>query len=92
MPRSVRYPEVGNNVKIQKKYVPSPLQQQYFHAAAATDWLACEVLHVHIERHAEHRRLDRRVVTLRHPPHPADCICEFGSKCGIINVPPILPA
>lgn len=95
MPRSVRYPEIGNHVKIQKKYVPTDLQNAHFAAAAATDWLTCEVLRVDIERHSEHRRLDRRVVTLRHPPHPAESICEFvsfGAKCEILDVAPVPPA
>ena len=50
MPRVVRYPEIGNHVKIQKKYVPTDLQNAHFAAAAATDWLTCEVLRLDTDR------------------------------------------
>ena len=91
MPRVIRYPEVGNHVKIQKKHVPTELQNQHFRQAAGTDWLTCEVLRVDIERHANNARLDRRVARLRHPPNPADSICEFvcfASKCEILQQQP----
>ena len=88
MPRVVRYPEVGNHVKIQKKYIPTALQNEHFREAAATDWLTCEVLRVDIQRNPNHQRLDRRIANLRHPPNPTDCICEFvcfASKCEILQ-------
>jgi len=95
MPRVVRYPEIGNHVKIQKKYVPTDLQNAHFAAAAATDWLTCEVLRLDIQRHGEFARLDRRLATLRHPPNPEVCICEFvclASKCEILAQQPAPPA
>ena len=78
-------------MKIQKKYIPTALQNEHFRAAAATDWFTCEVLRVDIERNPDHRRLDRRIANLRHPPNPAECICEFvcfASKCEIVEDQP----
>jgi hypothetical protein len=96
MPRAVRYPEIGNHVKIAKKYVPTAVQNEHFQAFAATDLLTCEVLRIEIQRHPDNARLDRRFVTLRFPPNPDNAVCEFVSfaaKCQIVNLPaPIPPA
>jgi hypothetical protein len=91
MPRRVRYPEIGNHVKIAKKYVPTDVQNRHFGDAAATDMLTCEVVRIDIQRNIDNPRLDRRHAFLRYPPNPADAICEFvsfASKCDIIDAPP----
>jgi hypothetical protein len=90
MPNHVRHPEIGNHVKIPKKCLPELIQRLYLVDAAATDAITCEVVDFHIERHAEHRRLDRRMLTLRYPPNFADeifrCV-SFASKCEILGAP-----